>query len=866
MISNTARSKINLNRIYSNSASLSDVAKGRFVCHTAKNVSKCGKQNVPLPHSEKVDRMNLLNKFGLPVEDNLLGGIEVLEKHGVNLSKKNLLEFVSAKKNLNFIAKNLNTDIVQQLQGEEVDIRREPLQKISDYIKNMKNERPKRSLLTLIGAGKKLSAQDSERIAKELYGSKMGKDVKDAIGALHKAGAEITKRNVNLINDTLGKLNQLKNNEDETIVKTIKKNMEPNIENLIKTKNNITKNTVVADEKLSQAATANYEKLLMSEVLTAKRAITDKELAVMEDEIKELLVKEGIKSTKENVELAKELIKNQVPVNKENIENIRLSKEAIETLQKQLSHEKLALLYKAGVNVEKEPVTELVELINSIEEEGKIIDKSANSIATDDEKISSIISRLNKFGSMQDKDMILILKKGVDFKIGLLNKLVLSSTTQKTSFGEDIALKSTYTNIVEVVNSFNMLADIGMDTIAKQVSTSSLTSLDSLVLAHQNTKNALSILSSGANNNSANDNASSINFTDSNTKDAVIAGAFSERGARLALINNNIEANQLNTKQLFEINKQFNYIKHNITSLMIKNSFNDNIMGMELGKLNEYIINQERFYNIDQMMSLLPRINSSGDSILPMLMKNNIPLILKEAENMFLLFDNQKQIGEQIGNVLSNLENEQGQVAKNEAREIRQLLTQITNEIKLGDVDFDKIQDKIAKSIELLQDAMSGFSGKTSGELEKTLNNLLNSLEFQNQMNKNNFVLQFPIMMSEFAKNLQLFVTNHKKGSKKIDPKDMSLLLNIDTNSMDNVNIYIAIKNNQAVIKFGVKEQKHKNIIESSINDLKLLMKEVGYDIKNLSFRVDEEASIKSIIEVVTEKEIKTRHYIDITI
>ncbi|MGV8146884.1 MAG: DUF6240 domain-containing protein [Alkaliphilus sp.] len=849
MINNAATgNKISLNRIYSNN--MIPNKKKENTSSLLKTSSRESAQVVSSGASSKnIDHINLLNKLNLPVEDNLLNGIEVLEKHGVNLSKKNLLSFVSAKKNLNFIANNLDSDMLQELKGKEVDIKQDPLQKIAEYIKEMKNDGENKSLLTLLKRGKKLSVQDTERITKELFGGKMGKDVKDAIKALHKSGAEITKKNINLVNDTLNNLNQLKNNEDETIIKIMKKEIEPNIENLIKTKNNITKSTVMSDEKLSQAATANYEKLLKNENSPNKNTITDRELAVMENEIKELLAKEGVESAKENIELAKKLIKNQVPVNNENMEIVRLSKEAIEILNGQLNYEKVTELYKAGINVEKESVVNLVELLNGLVAESEMID---NGIA-DDKKINEIMNQLNKLNSMQDKELILLLKKGIDFKLGILNKLVLSPKADNVLLKEDASLQKTYNTILGIASSLNILEDLQLGTIARQLSTNSLTTLDNLVLAHRNVENAI------LTNSRAVISASNVDVT-------LSEGVINEREAVLALTQNNIEASQVSIKQLFEISKQVNYIKHNITSLMVKNSIdnNINIMSMEISNLNEYVSNQE--YDVDQVINLLPKINSSRDHILAMLMRNNIPLSLKQAENMFLLFDNQKQIGEQVGNIVVELEQSPINAAKKEAQEMRHLLTQIANEIKLGDVGFDKMQEKIAKSIELLQNTMSNLDGKTNGELEKTLNNLLNSLEFQNQMNRNNFVLQFPIMMSEYAKNLQLFVMDHKKGSKRINPKDMSLLLNIDTKNMDNVNIYVSVKNDKATIKFGVKEQKHKAAIEGSINDLKGLMKEVGYDIKNLSFRVDEEASIKGLIEATLEKEIVTKHFIDITI
>ena len=88
------------------------------------------------------------------------------------------------------------------------------------------------SLARLLGLKRDLSYEEAEKIAHNIYGSRMGKDIYDSIIALHRAGETISKENIELVKEVVYKLHDLKDIEDNVFIKLQKGNLVSNIDNL----------------------------------------------------------------------------------------------------------------------------------------------------------------------------------------------------------------------------------------------------------------------------------------------------------------------------------------------------------------------------------------------------------------------------------------------------------------------------------------------------------------------------------------------------------------------------------------------------------------------------------------------------------
>ena len=171
----------------------------------------------------------------------------------------------------------------------------------------------------VLGIEKDINTEEAERIAYEIYGNKMGKDITDIIKALDKAGLDVSRENIEQINNIFSKLYDIKDIENKTIIDSVKNKIETTIDNLYKLKNAVVKGTIKAEQNLGQLASKVYETYS-----GAISILTEKELTQMESDIKDRLQYMGIDTTDESIELSKDIITKGLNLTKENLQMIAI--------------------------------------------------------------------------------------------------------------------------------------------------------------------------------------------------------------------------------------------------------------------------------------------------------------------------------------------------------------------------------------------------------------------------------------------------------------------------------------------------------------------------------------------------------------
>ncbi|HZK57910.1 MAG TPA: DUF6240 domain-containing protein, partial [Clostridia bacterium] len=242
---------------------------------------------------------------------------------------------------------------------------------------------------------------------------------------------------------------------------------------------------------------------------------------------------------------------------------------------------------------------------------------------------------------------------------------------------------------------------------------------------------------------------------------------------------------------------------------------------------------------VKSMVDILKQISPERkNTIISLLMKNAMPLTLKEVQNLSFFLNNQRQIGHQLDEILNLIDKNENPEVIRIAGELKNAVNEINRYIKAGKQIEGRPYEDFSKLLKELESKSPFLTKEDKETLQKVGEKLLDSLELQLQLNREDTVLQLPLMMSEYLKNLQIYVMRDKKGSKKINPKDMSILLNFDTNNMGNVNIYVAVNYKNIVMKMGLANEEDQNLIEKYSDELESHLEELGYDLKDLSFRI----------------------------
>jgi len=787
----------------------------------------------------------ILQSFNLPIKEELLGGLKALDIQGMQLSKENLLSLMMSKNQLDAICDSLDYDTAVDLMKKDVDVEKDPINKVATSLEELKELGKNFSVAKFLKNQFSLSTDEAEKIAKDLYGSKMGKDYTDIIKALDKAGVDINKKNIDRVNDIFSKLHQLKGLGEDTIIGAIKNKVDASIDNLVKLKNSVTKGIVAADEKISQYATRLYE------ASTHKAKVSERDLQLMEEEIKELLNKEGLSATKENIQLAKELIKGQMPVTGENIEKINGIKSAIKELISNLDTQKVSELMKQDVNIEKEPVTDLVERIKNLEEIEKALALKDFSKEEKNE-VAEILNRLKNLNSIKDEDLVSLLKRNVDFKASDLEKLVL---TNGKLFNDadlfDTKLLGTYTATIEMSQVLKDIKDINFNSIAFHLNNKLDLTLEEF--AKSNSDGFMKVLIEG--------NSFMGKEEISNLK-----GIQNTEVIR-ALINQQLPVNQFFVDKLQHIKNQLNFIKEGVTASIIAKSVEDQVAltKLDIEKTASYI---KEFNGIDKpsLQETIPLMASNRQHLLAMMMKNAMPLSLKGVKDIAMLFNNKQNITQDIKELLELLRGDKVEGIEAEAAKLHAAFKDLAAGSKQGKLNADKFYEELNRALKLLESSSGHFNKEQQQAIENKIEKLKDTLEVQQQLNKNDTCFQMPVLMNEELKNLQIYVMNKKKNTKRIDPQNMSILLNMETATVGNLNIYAAVSNKNVILRIGLEQPDYKRVIEPQARVLVNLMKDIGYEVKEVGFRANDEQTMLDMLNHTGHEESIMKHYIDIKI
>lgn len=397
--------------------------------------SRISKEEEPAKKEDVRSLEALLQKLGIEINSETLKIAECLYKNNIPVTRENIESFMMAKDYLDEIIQNIDYDSAIQLMKKDINIGEESLQKISCSIKEVKNNDGDKSLLQILGLKKDISYLDAEKIATQIYGRRMGKDIYDAIIALHKEGLEVNKENIENVNEVLSKLHDLKDIDNDTFLKLLKNELEATIENLYRLKNSYSIETIE-----SNIVSNIYE------TFTIEKEISGRDIARILEEL-------GLENTTRNTSLIREFILNGLDVTKENVDKINKFKDNLNELINAMDEENTSRLLKSGIDPLKENID---DLLYKIKQEEPMRDINSDNIA-----IKEILQKIDAIGEVEDRELVLLLKSGEDFSIGNLKKISSSSMSFSSEESRKVVDK-----VMNISNMFNTLKELDSQTIA----------------------------------------------------------------------------------------------------------------------------------------------------------------------------------------------------------------------------------------------------------------------------------------------------------------------------------------------------------------------------------------------------------------
>ncbi len=269
------------------------------------------------------------------------------------------------------------------------------------------------------------------------------------------------------------------------------------------------------------------------------------------------------------------------------------------------------------------------------------------------------------------------------------------------------------------------------------------------------------------------------------------------------------------------------YIKtrNNLSTNMLRESIREGkvIETMPLNEVNSYIEKKlNKYKEASEMSKEIASIKAREDNILPIIMKNELPMTLKEIKNINEFLNSNKG----ITNLLETIKNENSGKYSDEFKEgIKILQEKISQSIKNND---ENIKENYKNLVNLLEKQGNAF--KDDENQENHDNPEKDYLDIQERISKKDMVFQFPIKSGEEYKDLNIIVPNMDKA---IDKNNMSFLVSLESEYLGPVSMDLKVMGRQVEINLS----EGGKALENNMEALENALKNLGYTCK---LKVDE--------------------------
>ncbi|AKL93829.1 hypothetical protein CACET_c03130 [Clostridium aceticum] len=859
------------------------------------------------------DIKELLAREEVKVTEEIVRLSKDFVKAGVDLTKTNIEKVQQIKEAIQELKAHLNYDKTAELLSKGIEVEKA---EITELLRQMKISEKEPLTKNLLSKLEKLEQIENEKLI-ELIKEEKSINIKTLMELVDKRGEvpEISKSSEDLgvsristsearvVMDTSLRLAKLLNHLKDLSFDTVAFQMNNKLPMTLKTLSTSQELLAVREEvqklseedslhgkeveklqEKSQGLTKNLQQYMKEAVKLPKIAVGST-IDTIRNFIEKSGEKFGLTVETRNIEAVQALLKNSIPLNRENIAKLYETNLHVENITENLTTAVVDRSLQEGLKLEELEVKDLAEYAEKQAIKENLPEKAVQQVETEAAKeISEIAQEAMREGSIEsDKELQDIKAKGVELEEMISEKAF--------DAGEEAIVKpeiKTFSLGLQRLEMLEKLEKIETSTLVFQMKNQLPITIEALELSQK--------LLQGEQVSTEMLEGIQLQFPEelSLGTDIIIKNYLKENASQLgsvaedknikeiirSLLANNLSLNKSNLQSVHQLQKHLTTIKEGMTTDLLE-KIEQKEMALEktpIKVLRDFVeqetspklLQEGGIFKGEALKGLLQSMENityqQKDSILSLLLKNAMPITLKEVQNLSFFLGNQQQIGSQMKEILEMTEKSSRREIKEIAHKMRELLQGVDETLKVGKVEGNRPYEEFGRLLKQLETKAYLLDEETKISLQKTGGKLLDSLEIQMNLNKEDTVLQLPVMMGDQLKNLQIYVMKDKKGSKKIDPRDMSILLNFDTNTMGNVNVYVGVNYKRVVMKMGLNRQEDQQLVTKHENQLKELLQEMGYELKDLSFRVEEQQHILTMADEINATEKRKKNLLDVKI
>lgn len=590
------------------------------------------------------------------------------------------------------------------------------------------------------------------------------------------------------------------------------------------------------------------------------------------ERFEQLLKTQDIKLTKENLEIAKTLEKNNIKPTKENIQSMKLMIDSVKDLKVELNYEILNRLenklQKSSIDIMEIPIAKLSEEVKSIKqnlEEIEIsskVSKGKTEISWDQARdIAKSIYGVEMGKDILDiirtlkKENIEVTKSKIDEIHDLFSKVDNIKKVEKDVFAEvikremDLTIDNVY-NIknyvvksqVEIVETLNgeekiYLNNLFNKTQAKQVQ-KELPKLFQMLNIEEtkDTKNAAMAIISRGEEITKEKIEVLVKYQEDTVN--VLKTMNYASGAKISIENEELAKLKISSlkMKLEEIGDIKNTFIKTISKDENKPANNIEVSDLEEVKIvkldTKGIVANILKDKFDDIKTIIKNIDKEQDFIFTTILKSGKQLTLGEMKRVSDFMKNKSGIGSIIEKFISEVKTSNDKPVIKLAEEVKEVLKNMPEKVYKGREEVNKDIKETENIIREIKKTVEQKNEKVEKSLEILDKDIKQTYQEQRKIIENNFhVIQIPFYFGEEGGNAQAFIEK-KSSNKKIDPSNMTMIVNIKVGEIDNIRFDVSTKEGELTVNINTENEKLKKFVDKNMKSFLEKMQSIELDVK----------------------------------
>lgn len=291
-------------------------------------------------------------------------------------------------------------------------------------------------------------------------------------------------------------------------------------------------------------------------------------------------------------------------------------------------------------------------------------------------------------------------------------------------------------------------------------------------------------------------------------------------------LNKEIGITDVEFKVAKEIFSQLKNVDTNFLSFMLENDIPqdlENILKTQTFMSNKFFFNSF----IGNMDNALSQLNKNDENLLMNSLSKDLPQNITLEDIKTIISEIDKKDGDLSPKYIKLMNNKP---LSPEKLLIGALIKNLSQSIGTGTNGKNIVVSSLEETINIFKENKEMFSLSSP----ESYNKLISNLEIFKHINDNYSLYFFNLYDgANIFKNNIIFKSKYK-GSKHIDINDVKAFISVDTKNIGIIEGNLYKKNNNISISFNV-DDKFVNLFKINLSTLKNTLKEIGYDIINIS-------------------------------